>query len=394
MPSRAVYNRALVLPKSLIVVCAVLAAVLPGFAQGPFTESARLSSLYDTILAARFDAARTALPRACPPAPREACAALETAALWWQVQLDPNNRALDSPLEQAAGRAIESASRWTNREPRSAEAWFYLAGSYAPLVQWRVLRGQRLSAAREGLKIKDALEKAIALDPTMFDAYFGIGLYHYYAAVAPAAVKALRWLLLLPGGDREQGLREILQARDRGAILRGEADYQLHLLYLWYERQPARAIDLLRGLDTRYPSNPLFLQRIADIQRHYLNDHAASLETFRALLDRAAGGRVEFAAMTRVRAQIGIAQELLAQSDAARAVDALSFTSQSHPDAPFGADALARLTLGLAYERLGDRERAVAALNDAIAVTPNGDPDDIRSKSRAALARLRSQRAS
>ena len=98
--------------------------------------------------------------------------------------------------------------------------------------------------------------------------------------------------------------------------------------------------------------------------------------------------------MTRVRAQIGIAQELLAQSDAARAVDALSFTSQSHPDAPFGADALARLTLGLAYERLGDRERAVNALNDAIAVTPNDDPDDIRSKSRAALARLRSRRAS
>ena len=29
----------------------------------------------------------------------------------------------------------------------------------------------------------------------------------------------------------------MLQARDRGELLRGEADYQLHLVYLWYEQK-------------------------------------------------------------------------------------------------------------------------------------------------------------
>ena len=58
------------------------------------------------------------------------------------------------------------------------------------------------------------------------------------------------------------------RARDSGELLRGEADYQLHLIYVWYEHRPQDAIALLRSLDERYPTNPLFLQRIAETLRH------------------------------------------------------------------------------------------------------------------------------
>ena len=40
--------------------------------------------------------------------------------------------------------------------------------------------------------------------------------------VAPAAAKVLRWLMFLPGGDRAKGMEEMLRARDRGEILKGE----------------------------------------------------------------------------------------------------------------------------------------------------------------------------
>src|SRR5439155_16108016 len=112
----------------------------------------------------------------------------------------------------------------------------------------------------------------------------------YYADVAPAALKMLRWLLLLPGGDRAQGLREMLQARERGELLRGEADYQLHWLYLWYEHDQARALELLRGLNARYPSNPIFLQRIAEVQHEYFHDHRASADAWEALVASARAG--------------------------------------------------------------------------------------------------------
>jgi hypothetical protein len=377
MRSRSVYDRDAPGLKPLVAAATILIAAVTVRVQSGFTEGARLSAAYDMILQARFADARSAMERACPPAPREACVALETAALWWEILLDPNNRALDSRLQGAAATAIEAATMWTSREPRRAEAWFYLAGAHAPLVQWRVLRGHRLAAARDGKKIKDALERAIALDPGMYDAYFGIGLYHYYADVAPAALKALRWLLLLPGGDRTLGLEEILRARTQGTLLRGEADYQLHLLYLWYERKTDHALDLLQALAARHPSNPLFVQRIAEVHRDYRRDHAASLGAWRTLLDRASANRVERAAMSAVRARIGAAESLVALSQPDRAIVMLAPVVETSPAAPYGAAALAQLMMGRAYERLGDHAKA-----------PADDPDDIRSRARIVLARV------
>ena len=47
----------------------------------------------------------------------------------------------------------------------------------------------RLAAARDGKRILQALEEALKLDPTLDDGYFGMGMYKYYADVAPAAAK-------------------------------------------------------------------------------------------------------------------------------------------------------------------------------------------------------------
>ena len=219
---------------------------------------------------------RRSLKQACPPAPEGACQALRVVSLWWQISINPESRALDRRFDDLAAATIAANEAWTRREPQRAEAWFYLAGAYAPRVQWRVLRGERLGAARDGKRIKDALERALQLDPTLNDAYFGIGLYHYYADVAPAAAKVLRWLLFLPGGDRVTGLREMLQARDkrRTAQRRSRLPAALRLsLVRAQDRGGARRCST--QLDARYPNNPLFLQLIAEIRDTYLHDHAA-----------------------------------------------------------------------------------------------------------------------
>src|SRR3989442_6308093 len=162
--------------------------------------------------------------------------------------MDPQTRSRDQPLKQAAAGAIAANAAWTAREPMRAEAWFYLAGAYAPLVQVRVLRGERLAAARDGKKIKDALERALQLDPALYDAYFGIGLDHYYADVAPLYAKLLRWVLLLPRGDRGKGLQEIIAARGGGELLRGQADFHLHQLYVLFEQRSHDALALLKSI--------------------------------------------------------------------------------------------------------------------------------------------------
>ena len=74
------------------------------------------------------------------------------------------------------------------------DAWAVLAQCMGALLMARAMhddatRSQVLAAARDGKRIKDALERGLELDPGIHDAWFGIGLYHYYADVAPAAAK-------------------------------------------------------------------------------------------------------------------------------------------------------------------------------------------------------------
>ena len=364
----------------------------PGGGVSGLTDGARLASIYDTILEARFDEARAQLTAACPSAPVAACDALREVALWWEIQQDQWSRQLDPRFEAAAAAAIRSATAWTTREPDRAEAWFYLAGAYAPLAEWRVLRGERLTAARDGKRIKDALERALALDSRLQDAWFGIGLYHYYADVAPSALKVLRFLLLLPGGDRIEGLKEMLRARDQGELLRGEAAYQMHWLYLWYEQNPGVALQLLGDLDARYPSNPLFLQRIAHVEHVYVSNHQASADSWQALLDRAALGRVRFASIADARARVGLGAELVELSQARRAIELIDPLIRARTSAPYGALALAQVTLGDARASLGDRPAAIEAYVHALDGAPRDDPDHIRDRARAGLARVRSRR--
>ncbi|MEX1128534.1 MAG: tetratricopeptide repeat protein [Vicinamibacterales bacterium] len=370
----------------------------PAHAARELRGVAGLARAYDSILDAAFDQVEPELQKACSfdspgspalaqdkpakssqvRAPREACEVLAATALWWRIQLDPDSRALDPQFSDAVDAAIASTEAWAERSPTDAEAWFYMGGAYAARVQWRVLRDQKLSAARDGKRILQALEEALRLDPSLDDAYFGMGMYRYYADVAPTAAKILRFLLLLPGGDRKVGLEQMLRARTRGRLLQGEADYQLSIIYLWYENQIPRAITLLEQLHERYPGNPLFLAEIAHIQDAYQHDLTASLATWHALLASAREPRANAPGLAETRARLGIAQKLdeLHQTDLA--IEHLHAVIDRQPTAPFGSLPLAYLRLGEAHDRLGARADAVAAYRTAERLIPSPDVHEIR----------------
>jgi tetratricopeptide (TPR) repeat protein len=373
------------------MVLALLAAS-PGAQVPPIrglTATAEIGRAYDAIFDARFKEVPALLAGTCGPAPKEACQLLEAVSLWWQIQLDPHNRTRDARFESRIEAAIAALEAWTVREPSRAEAWFYLGGAYGARVQLRVLRGAQLAAARDGGRIKEAMERAVALDPSMADAYFGIGLYHYYAAVAPAAARMLRWVLLLPGGDRAAGLDEMRKARSGGLLVRDEADYQLHIIDVWYEKQYPRALDYLAGLTARHPRNPHFRQATAEIQDFYIDDTAASLRTWQALLDAARRQEVEEPAMAEVSARLGVASQLDQLSQSEAALEHLRAVITSRPAAPFGAVARAQLQLGDALEHLGRRTESSAAYRAAIAAAGSDDPLRIAMRARAALKERR-----
>jgi tetratricopeptide (TPR) repeat protein len=362
------------------------------------TAAPRLVRVYDAIFDAQFERVPALIIDACGPpsrlepvaisnglAPREACQVLDLVSLWWQLQLDPGSPARDADFRRSADATIAAAEAWTVREPRRAEAWFYLGGAYGARVQFRAVRGEQLAAARDGKRIKDALEEALRLDPGLQDAFFGIGLYHYYADVAPTAAKILRRLLFLPGGDRNQGLREMQRARERGLVVRDEATYQLHLVLLWYEHRPEQALQLVRALRERHPRNPHFTQRIAEIEDVYLSDSTGSLRSWETLLDAAVAGRVAEPRIAEAYARLGLAKQLDRLYETDRAIDHLKVLVRSSPTAPYGALAQAHLQLAEGFDRLGLRSDAVTAYRAAVATSPAGDPLKTAARARVGL---------
>lgn len=301
----------------LALAVAGAACLAPGAwaeAQTGITSAPEIARAYDLILDANFDEVAKVLPATCPPAPAVACQGLKALGLWWQIQLDPDSRSLDAAFLSAVNTAIADAERFAAAEPGRAEAWFYVGAAYGVRAQFRVARVERLAAARDGKRIKDALEKALALDPEMHDAEFGVGIYRYYAGVAPAIFKFLRFLFLLPGGDRAGGLLQLQRASQRGLLVRGEAQFQIHVLYLWYEHKAQEALSIIRGLQQRYPHNPLFHQIEAEILDVYLRDHAASVKASERLLALAQSRAVFRADLAERAARRNIAKQLIALS--------------------------------------------------------------------------------
>ncbi|MGH9256075.1 MAG: hypothetical protein ACRD3C_16065 [Vicinamibacterales bacterium] len=367
---------------------AVPASAAQEMPQRGLTAVPALVRVYDAILDGRFEGVPALLDRACPPAPREACRVLDAVSTWWHIQLDPLNMTRDAAFLSKVETAIAATAAWTEREPQRAEAWFYLGGAYGARVQWRVLRGERLAAVHDGRRIRNALERALTLDPGMADAYFGLGLYHYYADVAPTVFKMLRWFLLLPGGDRVRGMEEMLRARHAGQLVGSEAAYQLYVVYIWYEKQPARALGLLGELRARHPHNPHFAQAIADIQDFYLDDTVASLRTWEALLDAARRGQVAEPGMAEASARLGIASQLDQLSRGEAGLEHLRAVIAAQPVAPFGAVARGHLQLGQTLEHLGRGAEATAAYRAAIAAAGRNDPLRVAASARAALRAL------
>jgi tetratricopeptide (TPR) repeat protein len=346
-----------------------------------------LVRVYGQILDADFEGAARTLETACPPAPAEACLVLDAIRILWRIQMDPPQTRFDHQFTATVSKAIDAADAWAAREPQNADAWFYVGVAYGARVQWRVLRGSQLAAARDGRRIKQALDTALKLDPTLHDAQFGLGLYEYYADVAPRAAKFLRFLLMLPGGDRARGLARMQKAREEGVLLAGEAAYQLHQVYLWYERRPDDALGLLRELARDHQANPVFHRLIAATADVYFHDAHASLAAYRRLAQLARTGRVNEASLALVEARLGMAAQLEALGDTDLALAELVQVVAADPDEPYAAAMRARLALAQGYDRIGQWSTAARLYREVIAGVKPPDPLGLVGAARRGLAR-------
>jgi len=205
----------------------------------------------------------------------------EADANWWKIYLtegdliDPDVfEALSeaaTPYDADFGRLVElaigKAETRLNAHQDEARSYFYAGLAYGLRAQLEALRDHVLATARAGKKLRNLSLDALKLDPTLEDAWFGVGLYNYFEDTLPTYVKMLRFLILLPGGDRLVGLRQMQQAMEKGQLVTSEARFHLAKNYSRsIDRQYARSLELFRQMQQEYPHNPLWNLLVGSVE--------------------------------------------------------------------------------------------------------------------------------
>jgi hypothetical protein len=231
----------------------------------------------------------------------------EADATWWKIYLtngnlvDPDvfdiSQSAHSPYEaqftQINDTAIAKADARIKANGDDARNYLYGGMGYALRARFLGLWDSDYATAKAGKKMRSLLMTAIQKDPSLEDAYLGLGIYNYFVDTLPGIVKLLRFLIALPGGDREVGLQQLHRAADHGDLVAAEAKFYLAKDYSRpSERQYEKSLQLFQEVAQRYPANPMWMLQVGTLQiRLGHKDEGQAL--YREALNRAAGMKSE-----------------------------------------------------------------------------------------------------
>jgi tetratricopeptide (TPR) repeat protein len=195
---------------------------------------------------------------------------LEAEALWWRMWCtsaefkygmnDARHRAkleTDQHYMQLAEK-ISSLAAAQIKLHETAEMQFYAGTGDAMAARLYGLRGETRNVARAAVRGREHLLRAKALDPELADADAGLGLYNYYVDTLSSIARVLRFLMGIPGGSKQEGIRLLEHAISEGVLTSNDARFYLALNLHRYDQQYGKALAVISPLAEKYPENPLF----------------------------------------------------------------------------------------------------------------------------------------
>lgn len=195
---------------------------------------------------------------------------LEAEALWWRIWCTSAefkygmNDARRRPKLKEDQRYFDLSAKALSlaeaqlKQNESAGMQFYAGMAEASAARLYGLRGENRNTARSGVRGREHLLRAKALDPDLADADMGLGLYNYYVDTLSSLARILRFFMGIPGGSKQEGVRLLEQAAAQGVLTSNIARFYLALNLHRYDQQYEKALGVLAPLVEKYPANPLF----------------------------------------------------------------------------------------------------------------------------------------
>jgi tetratricopeptide (TPR) repeat protein len=151
------------------------------------------------------------------------------------------------------------------QQHESGEMHLYAAMADSLQARLYGLRGENRATARVGVRAREHFLRALTLDPSLADSYLGLGLYNYYVDTLSTIARILRFMMGIPGGSKEEGIRQLHLAMHYGQLTPAVARFYLAIDLHNYEQRYEEALHVLQPLVEEYPQNPLFQLAIGDL---------------------------------------------------------------------------------------------------------------------------------
>jgi tetratricopeptide (TPR) repeat protein len=179
-------------------------------------------------------------------------------ALYQAEMMDYESDFKEEEFYSTLEKAIKLAQKRISCGNNNPWDYLYLGNSYGYLGVYKARKGNWWSAFRNAMEAKSAFKKAVEIDSTFYDAYLGLGSYHYWTS---HFTKTFAWLPFF-ADERERGIKELKLAAEKSIFSKVAALNALIWVYI-NEKDCQKAVQLAEELQKEYPEGKIFLWALA-----------------------------------------------------------------------------------------------------------------------------------
>ena len=263
-------------------------------------------------------------------------------------------------FEKILDDSLAGIQRWVKKNPDDPNGYMGLGALYGLRALFAMRNRNWVTAYFSGRKAIKNLERSLELDPTYYDAYFGLGIYQYFAGTLPSVIKMLAKIVAIKG-DPQQGVAQLNLAREKATFTSDSA--KLILIEVQNTRgspfyNPQQSLTFIRELRAKYPNNPLmrYVEVICLYETGQYDEVTAQANTFLNLIGIDPFYKEIYIA--RAYTALGTAQMAQGNFEQARKLFERGRIAVSAQE-PSRWAVWNELRLGQVYDALGERQKAM-----------------------------------
>jgi len=274
-------------------------------------------------------------------------------------------------FEYCFSQAVSISEGKLNRKPNDLDALAALSVAHGLKSNYLFLVEKSwVDSLKEATAARKANEQIRELDSKDVDAKLVYGLNEYVVGSLPFYMRALGFIGGFHG-DRNDGIQQLEVVAKQGIRNRYDAQVLLAAIYR-REKDPRKAIPLLKELATRFPRNYLF--RLEEVQMYSeAGDEKSALAVLAEVDNLRKSGAPGYSSLNAEKLLYFRGNLLFWYNDLSGALADLRRVTQKASDLDLNTAVLAWLRLGQVEDLQGHHADAVPAYREAIRTAPKSE---------------------